>query len=338
MMKLSFWLSLLEEFNIFCSIRVFFSFNIGELVTWFITGYSHPFCSPIIYFFLFLLAIMQITQILVPDIFVFQACLFFMSSLSFAHFQKILFPTSQLHLFLHGPLHHTYFLWSSYSYHFFLCFQHFCHVLTCMRRPQGRGLELARKHIASCISELGSILNSAEFLMSNAYGTCEDGTEDRTTASGRQAIGFDANLNSRISAPTPPRSIKILSWKKVRTLWLGLFCFSIFYLLIFFVFLFFQAIEYFEKLLHHLDIICSYLLDPSLDVLLRFVAQFQKAQPDLVARVHLQVIWTSSTISLRWLDGCYWVASLFLNSLTFFIDTGSHHILENYALHFLSEY
>lgn len=86
-----------------------------------------------------------------------------------------------------------------------------------MRRPQGRGLELARKHIASCISELGSILNSAEFLMSNAYGTCEDGTEDRTTASGRQAIGFDANLNSRISAPTPPRSIKILSWKKVRT-------------------------------------------------------------------------------------------------------------------------
>ncbi|KAJ6759023.1 GLUCOSE REPRESSIBLE PROTEIN MAK10 [Salix koriyanagi] len=92
--------------------------------------------------------------------------------------------------------------------------KHFCHVLTCMRRPQGRGLELARKHIASCISELGSILNSAEFLMFNAYGTCEDGTEDRTTASGRQAIGFDANLNSRISAPTPPRSIKILSWKK----------------------------------------------------------------------------------------------------------------------------
>ncbi|KAJ6673253.1 GLUCOSE REPRESSIBLE PROTEIN MAK10 [Salix viminalis] len=142
--------------------------------------------------------------------------------------------------------------------------KHFCHVLSCMRRPQGRGLELARKHIASCISELGSILNSAEFLMFNAYGTCEDGTEDRTTASGRQAIGFDANLNSRISAPTPPRSIKILSWKK--------------------------AIKYFENLLHHLDIICSYPLDPSLDALLRFVAQFQKAQPDLVARVHLQLL------------------------------------------------
>ncbi|KAG6769313.1 hypothetical protein POTOM_024937 [Populus tomentosa] len=141
---------------------------------------------------------------------------------------------------------------------------HFFHVLTCMRRPQGRGLELARKHIASCISELGIILKSAEFLMSNAYGTCEDGTEDRTTASGHQAIGFDASLNSRISAPTPPRSIKILSWKK--------------------------AIEYFEKLLHDLDIICSYPLDPSLEVLLRFVAQFQKAQPDLVARALLQLL------------------------------------------------
>ncbi|KAJ6331893.1 hypothetical protein OIU76_010298 [Salix suchowensis] len=142
--------------------------------------------------------------------------------------------------------------------------KHFFHVLTCMRRPQGRGLELARKHIASCISELGVILKSAEFLMSNAHGTCEDATEDRTTASGHQAIGFDASLNSRISAPTPPRSIKILSWKK--------------------------AIEYFEKLLHDLDIICSYPLDPSLEVLLRFVAQFQKAQPDLVARAHLQLL------------------------------------------------
>jgi hypothetical protein len=64
-----------------------------------------------------------------------------------------------------------------------------------------------------------------------------------------------------------------------------------------FIFLFFQAIEYFEKLLHDLDIICSYPLDPSLEVLLRFVAQFQKARPDLVARAHLQVILTFSTLS-----------------------------------------
>jgi hypothetical protein len=64
-----------------------------------------------------------------------------------------------------------------------------------------------------------------------------------------------------------------------------------------FIFLFCQAIEYFEKLLHDLDIICSYPLDPSLEVLLRFVAQFQKAQPDLVARAHLQVILTFSTLS-----------------------------------------
>ena len=84
-----------------------------------------------------------------------------------------------------------------------------------MRRPQGRGLELARKHIASCISELQIMLKSTEFLRSRSLGTQEGSIEDTTTASGCQAIGFDASLNCRLSAPTPPRAIKILSWKKV---------------------------------------------------------------------------------------------------------------------------
>ncbi|KAK8283662.1 hypothetical protein V6Z12_D08G109800 [Gossypium hirsutum] len=79
-----------------------------------------------------------------------------------------------------------------------------------------------------------------------------------------EPIGFDAMLNSRLSAPTPPRAIKILSWKK--------------------------AVEYFVKLLHDLDVICSYSLDPHLESLLRFVVQFQKSQPDLVARSHLQLL------------------------------------------------
>ncbi|ONH98447.1 hypothetical protein PRUPE_7G249300 [Prunus persica] len=92
--------------------------------------------------------------------------------------------------------------------------KHFYHVLTSMRRPQGRGLELARKHIASCISELKCILNSSEFLRSSTLVTHEGSIEDKTTASGRQPIGFDASLNCRLSAPTPPRAIKILSWKK----------------------------------------------------------------------------------------------------------------------------
>ncbi|KAK1550417.1 hypothetical protein Q3G72_018707 [Acer saccharum] len=142
--------------------------------------------------------------------------------------------------------------------------KHFFHVLTCMRRPQGRGLELARKHIASCMSELECILNSAEFLRLGAFGTCEDGVEERTTASGRAPIGFDASLNSRSSAPTPPRAIKILSWEK--------------------------AVQYFLKLLHDLDIVCSYSLDPSLEGVLRFVVQFQKSKPDLIARAHLQLL------------------------------------------------
>ncbi|XP_065849423.1 uncharacterized protein [Euphorbia lathyris] len=139
--------------------------------------------------------------------------------------------------------------------------KHFFHVVTSMRRPQGRGMELARKHIAACISELESISETAVFLASKA---CDDGILERTTASGRQPIGFDSTVNSRTSAPTPPRSIELLSWKK--------------------------AIEYFEKLLRDLDFICSYSLDPSLEVLMRFVVQFQKAKPDLVARAHLQVL------------------------------------------------
>ncbi|CAI0542756.1 unnamed protein product [Linum tenue] len=142
--------------------------------------------------------------------------------------------------------------------------KHFFHVLACMRRPQGKGLELARKHIASSMSELECIRKSADFLISIASGGCSIGIEDRTTASGRQPIGFDASLNSRVSAPAPPRSIKMLSWNK--------------------------AIEYFEKLLRDLDFICSYSLDPSLEVLLRFVTQFQSSRPDLVARSHLQLL------------------------------------------------
>ncbi|EOY31182.1 hypothetical protein QUC31_019911 [Theobroma cacao] len=142
--------------------------------------------------------------------------------------------------------------------------KHFFHVLTCMKRPQGRGLELARKHIASCILELESILKSAEFLRFCSDEFCEDDIEDKTTASGREPIGFDATLNSRLSAPTPPRAIKILSWKK--------------------------AVEYFVKLLHDLDAMCSYSLNPHLESLLCFVVQFQKSQPDLVARAHLQLL------------------------------------------------
>uniref|UniRef100_A0A2P2LNG2 N-alpha-acetyltransferase 35 NatC auxiliary subunit n=1 Tax=Rhizophora mucronata TaxID=61149 RepID=A0A2P2LNG2_RHIMU len=142
--------------------------------------------------------------------------------------------------------------------------KHFFHLLTSMKRPQARGLELARKHIVACLSELNSIHKSEKFIMSHACRTYKDGLEERTTASGRQPIGFDASLNSRTSAPTPPRAIKMRSWK--------------------------EAIEYFEKLLHDLDAVCSYSLDPSLEVLLRFVVQFQQSKPDLVARAHLQVV------------------------------------------------
>ncbi|KAL5729638.1 hypothetical protein ACHQM5_002562 [Ranunculus cassubicifolius] len=141
--------------------------------------------------------------------------------------------------------------------------KHFYHVLMCMRKSHGKGLELARKHIASCLSELRGIQDSSKFLTS-VCGSSEVATEDVTTASSCKPIGFDASLNGRLSAPTPPRAIRILSWEK--------------------------AMEYFQKLLHDLDIMCSFSLDPSLEGILRFVVRFQKLQPDLVARSHLQLL------------------------------------------------
>ncbi|KAG7583668.1 alpha-acetyltransferase 35 NatC auxiliary subunit [Arabidopsis suecica] len=142
--------------------------------------------------------------------------------------------------------------------------KHFLHALNCMRRPQGRGLELARKHIAYCISELDSVLESEEFLRLNIVENGGNEMEESTTASGRSPIGFDPTLNKRLSAPTPPRAIKLLSWKK--------------------------AIDYYVKLLHNLDQICVFSLEPDLEAVLQFVIQFQKSSPDLVARAHLQLL------------------------------------------------
>ncbi|KAE9602311.1 hypothetical protein Lal_00050151 [Lupinus albus] len=141
--------------------------------------------------------------------------------------------------------------------------KHFYHLLMSMKRPQGRGLELARKHIASCIVEIDHIRKSSEFLRASAQEMSKQNI-DNTTASGCQPIGFDASLNSRLSAPTPPRAIKILCWEK--------------------------ALDYFLKLLQDLDIICSYSLDPSLEAAFLFVVKFQKSHPDLVSRAHLQLL------------------------------------------------
>ncbi|KAK7330055.1 hypothetical protein VNO77_24240 [Canavalia gladiata] len=136
--------------------------------------------------------------------------------------------------------------------------KHFYHLLMSMKRPLGRGLELARKHIASCISEIDHIRKSSEFIRASCHGMSEENVVS-TTASGCQPIGFDGSLNC-----TPPRAIEFLCWQK--------------------------ALEYFMKLLQDLDIICSYSLDPSLEAALLFVIKFQKSQPDLVSRAHLQLL------------------------------------------------
>ena len=103
----------------------------------------------------------------------------------------------------------------SYCLHIFVVMQHFHHVVTCMRRPHGRGLDLARKHVASCLNELSLMLKSQEFLKSRSDITMQQCDESCTTASGCRPIGFDVSLNSRLLSPAPPRAFQILAWSDV---------------------------------------------------------------------------------------------------------------------------
>ncbi|XP_057868332.2 uncharacterized protein LOC131075505 isoform X2 [Cryptomeria japonica] len=140
----------------------------------------------------------------------------------------------------------------------------FYHALTYMGKPQGRGLEMAHKHIRSGLLELEGIRESLIFLSSISGNSCKVEVDDSTTASGQMAVGFDDSINRRLLAPTPPRSIKILNWK--------------------------MALDYFEKLLEDLDQICLMPLNLSMEEILQFTVDFQKSQPDLVARSRLQLL------------------------------------------------
>ncbi|CAM6083048.1 unnamed protein product [Calypogeia fissa] len=136
------------------------------------------------------------------------------------------------------------------------------HTLVYMDKPLGRGLEMAQKHIVRALAELSAMQASSKFLSS-----CREQTEpvDTTsTASGQPAVGFDESVNGRLLAPTPPRSIKILSW--------------------------IEALNYFEQLLNDLHRICSLSSDLELEELFQYVVDFQKSRPDLVARAHLQLL------------------------------------------------
>eukprot|EP00249_Psilotum_nudum_P007405 c20534_g1_i1 orf=134-1501(+) len=144
------------------------------------------------------------------------------------------------------------------------------HSVSYLNKPQGRGLEMAHKHIAMALSELSAIRESSKFLSSCCPNNCCKDTDNQlevngpTTASGQRAIGFDTSVNKRLSAPAPPRSIKIYSWK--------------------------ETLDYFEKLLQDLDHICSLPLNLSLEELLQVIVDFQKCHPDLVVRSFLQML------------------------------------------------
>uniref|UniRef100_A0A7I4CUE3 N-alpha-acetyltransferase 35, NatC auxiliary subunit n=1 Tax=Physcomitrium patens TaxID=3218 RepID=A0A7I4CUE3_PHYPA len=139
------------------------------------------------------------------------------------------------------------------------------HILTYMDKPQGRGLEMARKHILVALSELQNIRSSSAFLsFGQAPDSVVESKERGSTASGRVAIGFDECVNRRLLAPTPPRSISILSWE--------------------------DTLAYFEKLLQDLDRICSLPMTLGLEEILQFVMDYQKLKPDLFARARLQLL------------------------------------------------
>lgn len=110
-----------------------------------------------------------------------------------------------------------------------MCHQYFYNMLSCMRRPKGEGLDLAKKHIASSLIELDSMLGSEEFLRSSSsYRVSKDRVESITTASGCQPVGSSsavnsarvatAAINSRFAALTRPHAVKLLHWREVRVL------------------------------------------------------------------------------------------------------------------------
>ncbi|KAJ4792597.1 hypothetical protein LUZ62_043843 [Rhynchospora pubera] len=133
-----------------------------------------------------------------------------------------------------------------------------------IRNWQGKGQSMAHKYIITCLAELDNMRKNENFLKSQPHISCKDSPETSTTASGCKAIGFDATLNAKSLSPAPPRAAKIISWHDARV--------------------------YFEKLLHDLDILCSFSFDPMLENILHFVVQFQKSKPDLVARAYLQLL------------------------------------------------
>ncbi|KAG6549103.1 hypothetical protein Mapa_009329 [Marchantia paleacea] len=136
------------------------------------------------------------------------------------------------------------------------------HAFVYMEKPLGRGSEMAQKHITRALTELAAVRASSGFL--SARRPSKDPVESTCTASGQPAVGFDESVNRRLLAPTPPRSIDILSWN--------------------------ETLNYFEQLLNDLNRICSLSSDLELEDLLQYIVDFQKSQPDLVARARLQLL------------------------------------------------
>ncbi|KAL6581955.1 hypothetical protein OROMI_005969 [Orobanche minor] len=125
-------------------------------------------------------------------------------------------------------------------------------LLKAMRTPKGKGNDLAKAYIASCISALSAIRESEEFMYSTRPMEVLEPLEEQTTASGCKPIGVRSC------------AVKIVSWKK--------------------------AVNHFEKLLGDLERILSYHIDGDLRGAIQIAVDFHRYQPNMVALSHLKLM------------------------------------------------
>eukprot|EP00850_Spirogloea_muscicola_P010052 SM000058S18482 [mRNA] locus=s58:84607:90615:+ [translate_table: standard] len=96
-----------------------------------------------------------------------------------------------------------------------------------------------------------------------ARGTSVDDAEP-CTCSGRPALGFEERVNRRLLAPTPPRPIRLYSWRK--------------------------TLEAFEHLLSDLDRLCTLPHIITLEELQQFINDFQLSNPGPIARAQVELV------------------------------------------------
>ncbi|OEL26882.1 N-alpha-acetyltransferase 35, NatC auxiliary subunit [Dichanthelium oligosanthes] len=145
------------------------------------------------------------------------------------------------------------------------------------------GLPLRDEGDEKCLS----ILNAVEETISRQLRACKAQALSKTkTLQDLESLQDNPDLEEDYCRALLCR----LRFRKVLTLFPVQFCSKMVHVLCNVLTIMFQAVRYFEKLLHDLDVICALSLDPVLENVLHFIVQFQKSVPDLVPRAFLQTL------------------------------------------------